>query len=131
MVEFEKMKLSQQSHDSDKEFNKTLKWLRGLVDSVGTVPHGKIVYVFLLKHLKWTAYQENTTSSLLNDPSFGKVPVPIVDVHIVDDDAKSEIDIFLLRRIIRSTKSKRKSQVMYMSVHTTRLYQSSGISSRR
>ena len=78
MVEFEKMKLSSQSHDSDKDFNKTLKWLRGIVDSVGTVQHGKVIFAFLMDYLDWTPYQENTTSSVLNDTAFGTTPTVVI-----------------------------------------------------
>ena len=72
MVEFEKMKVSSQSHDSDKDPSKTLQWLKGICAAVGTTPHGKIIYAFVVKKHNWQPFQHNTVSSnLINDPSFG------------------------------------------------------------
>ena len=96
MASIEKMKMSSQFHDSDKDRNGTEAWLRRLVNTVGATPHGSIIHAFVLWKLDWQPFQPVTVSStILNDPSFSSSdlqPAKVIAIEEVDDDDENGLD---------------------------------------
>ena len=96
MASIEKMKMSSQFHDSDKDRNGTEAWLRRLTNTVGATPHGSIIHAFVLWKLDWQPFQPVTVSStILNDPSFGSSdlqPAKVIAIEEIDDDEENGQD---------------------------------------